>query len=79
MKKILSVAFVAMGVIFISTSAKATKWKDSFTEVVAGCEITHQYCDRRFLSFDGCEYGETRAVFDATSSSCVNMLLMAER
>ena len=79
MRKILSVALLVIGMISISATAHATKWTYSFTENVQGCEITHEYCDRKFLSTDGCEYGDTRAVFDATSSACVNMLMMAER
>lgn len=69
-----SMTLALVGMACLSFNAAATKWKNGFVENIGGCEITHQYCDRQFLSFDGCDVGDTRAVFDTADSNCIDML-----
>lgn len=76
MKKI-SLVMILFGVVCLISNANATKWKNGFIENIGGCEVQHQYCDRQFLSFDGCEYGDTRAVFDTGDPDCLEMLTNA--
>ena len=57
--------------LFIGFNSFATKWvNNGMQENVNGCIITYQTCERKFLSFDGCNVGGQRAVFDSTSAEC---------
>ena len=75
MKKVIlsSMAVVALLIATFNTS-HATKWVDGPPEVYGECVIQHQSCQRRFLSFDGCRRGETRAIFDLGNSDCQKLV-----
>ena len=51
----------------LTFNINATTWSDTGSETINGCTITYQTCERKFLSTDGCNVGDQRAVFDDTT------------
>ncbi len=62
--------FALLVICTFSFTANATKWVTGGIVSHGTCSIEYQICEHRFLSFDGCEVGDMRAIFDPANPDC---------